>query len=207
MKSLDHVLFHVHTKYSYDSFMEPEKIISVAKSHGYKGVAFTDHQNIKGGILAEKINKDPNFKVIIGGEYHTSLGDVIGLNLKKNITAFDPYQVINEIKKQGGIVIWAHPFRTFLIPRGRGKRRILPPVKFLRQLDYVETYNAHTKPNQNQQAKDLAIKYHLKEISGLDAHFYWELRKNKLSGFRFIAYLGTFFCKNFKRIVFSFYLF
>lgn len=196
---MDNILFHIHTKYSYDCFMEPEKIISIAKTKGYKGVALVDHQNIEGGRLAKKINTDPNFKVIIGGEYHTKFGDIIGLNLKKNITVSDPYQVTGEIKKQGGIVVWAHPFRTFLIPRGRGKKRSIPPEKFIKSLDYIETYNAHTKPKQNQQAKQLAIKFNLKEISGLDAHFYWELCKDH-NGYRFFAYLGTFFAKKLKEL-------
>lgn len=200
LSDMNNILFHIHTKYSYDCFMEPEKIISIAKSKGYKGVAFTDHQNIEGGRLAQGINADPNFRVIIGGEYHTKFGDIIGLKLRQNITVFDPYQVIKEIKKQGGIVIWVHPFRTFLIPRGRGKKRSIPPEKFLRQLDYIETYNAHTKAKQNQQAKQLAIKFNLKEISGSDAHFYWELRKNQFKDYRFSAYLGTFFARKLKEL-------
>jgi len=35
--------FHIHTKVSYDSQAEPEKVISVAESSGLKEICFTDH--------------------------------------------------------------------------------------------------------------------------------------------------------------------
>lgn len=198
---MKNILFHVHTKYSYDSFMEPEKILTIAKSNGFKGVAFTDHQTIEGGIGAAKINKDPNFEVIVGGEYHTKFGDIIGLNLKTNITDSDPFRVVGRIKKQGGIAILAHPCRTFLIPRGRGRKKPIPPENFLRQLDYIETYNAHTHSKQNYQAKKLAKKFGIKEISGLDAHFYWELYDVNFRRYRFFSYLGTFLVKKIKEFI------
>ena len=68
---------HVHSKYSYDSFTSPEKIIKVAKKRGLDGVAITAHGTIKGGIEAPKIHKDKDFQVIVGAEIKTEYWGMI----------------------------------------------------------------------------------------------------------------------------------
>jgi len=193
------ILFHIHTKYSYDSFMEPAKIVKIAKQLGYGGVAIVDHGNIKGGTEAKKF-ETPYFKVLICGEYHTKYGDIIGINLTENITALDPDEVVNQIHKQNGKAVWAHPFRTYLLPRGRGKRRPTPPEDWLKKLDYIETYNAQTRPLQNAQAQAIARKFGIKEVNGLDAHFYFEVRKIQKNKYSFLGYIGTFFAKIIKKL-------
>ena len=55
---------HVHSKYSRDSILSPEKIISVAKRKKLDGVAVTDHNTIRGGLAAFKLNKSRDFEVI-----------------------------------------------------------------------------------------------------------------------------------------------
>ena len=60
MSSLDKVSkfdFHIHSKYSFDSFMDIEKIIKVAKKRGIDGIAIADHNTIKGGRKVLKIGK------------------------------------------------------------------------------------------------------------------------------------------------------
>lgn len=190
------ILFHIHTKYSYDSFMEPRKIVEKVRDLGHKGVAIVDHGNIKGGLEAKKF-ETKEFKVIVGGEYHSEIGDIIGLGLRSNIKSHHSCEIISQIKAQGGIAIFAHPRRTFLIPRGRGKRKPIPSRDILEQFDYIETFNAQTRPSENIEAKEIAKKYGLKEISGLDAHFYFELKP--IAGYSFTGYLGTFFAKALKR--------
>ena len=41
--------FHIHTKYSYDSLMEPDKIIRNAVKRGLDGIVICDHNTIRGG--------------------------------------------------------------------------------------------------------------------------------------------------------------
>jgi len=190
------ILFHVHTRFSYDSYMDPEKIVAKSRELGYKGVVVVDHQNIQGGLEAKRFETD-DFKVIVAGEYHTRYGDIVGINLSKNIDSSEPKEVVDQIHQQGGQAIWVHPKRTFLLPRGRGKSKPLPPEEFIKSLDYIETYNAQTRPSQNQAAKVIAKKFNIPEISGLDAHFYFELRRD-LRGYSLLGYLGTFVGKNLK---------
>ncbi|MFX0204875.1 MAG: PHP domain-containing protein, partial [Candidatus Hodarchaeota archaeon] len=47
---------HVHSKYSFDSLMEPKTIIKVAGKKGLDCVAVTDHNTIKGGSTTEKFS-------------------------------------------------------------------------------------------------------------------------------------------------------
>ena len=60
--------FHVHTYHSYDSIMQPEKILRIAKEKGLNGCVICDHNTIKGGIECKKLNTDPNFVVIVAAE-------------------------------------------------------------------------------------------------------------------------------------------
>ncbi|MCW3133792.1 MAG: PHP domain-containing protein [Methanophagales archaeon] len=38
---------HIHSKYSSDGIIEPEKIIKIALKRGLDGIAITDHSTIK----------------------------------------------------------------------------------------------------------------------------------------------------------------
>ena len=55
---------HVHSKYSSDGFVEPEKIVKTAEKRGLAGIAITDHDTIKGGLMAKKF-KTENVEVIV----------------------------------------------------------------------------------------------------------------------------------------------
>src|SRR5262245_37400819 len=107
MISLD---LHVHSCFSFDSLARPEQIIWEAKHKGLNGLAITDHQTIEGALATIKLNPDPDFLVIIGAEYYTQAGDIIGLFLREEITTRDPLELIDEIHRQGGIAVLPHPY-------------------------------------------------------------------------------------------------
>lgn len=219
---------HIHSNHSYDSFIKPEEIIKHAKKRGLSGIAVTDHETISGGIETKRANKDSKFLVIVGAEYHTEFGDIIGLFLKKEIKTRDPFEIINEIKKQNGISLFAHPARTFYLPRfGKGKEKNIPS-RLLKKIDLIEGYNMQTRKEQNLKAVSLAQHYNKPMTSGSDAHFAREVgngameiniksnteeevKKALLEGnfipkdkFPFMAnapyYFGTFFAKHYKRL-------
>jgi len=194
---MNDILFHIHSKFSFDSQMEPEKIVREVKRLGYRGVAIVDHGSIQGGLEAKKF-APADFQVVVGGEYRSEYGDIIGMGLKKNITATKARDIISEIKSQGGKVVWAHPFRTYLLPRGKGRRKPLPPEDFIKSLDYIETYNAQTRPSQNALAIKAAKKFKIDQIAGLDAHFYFEIKKIDSNNYNIFGYIGTFFSKIFR---------
>jgi len=155
---------HIHSKYSYDSFLSPERIIKVAKRKGLHGVAITDHNTIKGGIEALKINEDEDFQVIVGAEIRTEYGDIIGLFLEDEITTNKFEEVIEEIKSQGGLSVLAHPYRQYKFPE-----------EIIDKVDLVEVFNARSKKRDNRRALHLAAKYNKPVIAGSDAHLPFEI--------------------------------
>lgn len=154
---------HIHSKYSYDSLMSPEKIIKISKKIGLDGIAVTDHNTIKGGIDAFKHNKD-DFTIIVGSEIKTEFGDLIGLFLNEEITTRKFYEVVDEIKSQGGVSILAHPYRQFNHPE-----------EFVEKVDFVEGFNARSTKNLNNSSQKLAKKFMKPVTSGSDAHSPFEI--------------------------------
>ncbi len=150
---------HVHSRYSYDSLLRPEKILSRAKEIGLSGVAVTDHGTIQGALRAHRINRDEEFSVIIGCEILTDIGDILGLFLHEEIRSASFAEVIDEIRSQDGIAVLPHPFKG---------HRLSDDV--IRAIDAVEVFNARVSETQNVQSQELASRYGLPVSAGSDAH-------------------------------------
>jgi hypothetical protein len=161
---------HIHSKYSPDSFLEPEKLIKMAKKRGLDGVAVTDHNTIKGGIETLKNNKNPDFEVIVGSEIKTEYGDVLGLFLNEEIKFNNFDNVIDEIRSQGGISILAHPYRQYNTPE-----------EVIDKVNLVEGFNARSKSLHNVKSLKLAIKFGKSMTAGSDSHMYFEVGNGMVS--------------------------
>jgi len=157
---------HVHSKYSYDSLLKPEKIVKGAKRKGLSGIAITDHGTIQGGLSAKKYDIE-DFITITGTEIRTEIGDIIGLFLNEEIKSNEIWGVIDEIKDQGGLVILPHPFR------GHDWKKI--DNDLFEKIDAIEGYNARTGMGKNRQAQKFAKEHRLPITAGSDAHFYGEI--------------------------------
>lgn len=164
---------HTHTKYSKCSSLEPKILLETAKKKGINGLAITDHDTIKGAIEISKLNKDPNFEVIIGEEISTDKGHVIGLYLKEEIKPGKIERVISEIKKQNGLVILPHPYDIGIL---RGSKINLK--KFKKDIDAIEGINGRINFKKfNLKAQRFAKKNNIPLVSGSDAHFSKEVGK------------------------------
>jgi predicted metal-dependent phosphoesterase TrpH len=155
---------HVHSKYSYDSFLSPERIIKMAKKKGLDGVAISDHNTIKGGVETSKINKGDDFIVIVGSEIKTEYGDIIGLFLNDEIKTSKFEGVIEEIKSQGGLSVLAHPYRQYKNPE-----------EIVDRVDLVEAFNARSRKGDNENAYELVKKFKKPMTAGSDAHLGFEI--------------------------------
>jgi len=164
---------HIHTHYSACSVLRPETILKIAKKVGLDGIAVADHDTIKGGIEVSKANKDKDFEVIPAIEVSTDKGHVLGLYVNKEIKSREFFSVVDAIKKQGGIVILAHPFR--LLPHLRSK---VKGINIKKYLDAVECYNARTSYFGNRKAMRVAEKFNLAKTGGSDAHFSFEVGRS-----------------------------
>ena len=158
---------HIHSKYSYDSVSKVDDILKVAKRRGLSGIAITDHESFDGSLEASAKAKHWELLVIPGMEVATEHGDVIGLFLIEEIKKREFFEVVNEIRGQGGMVVLPHPYRTF---------NTAIPFQIIARADVVEGFNARM-PNDllNRKAKELAAGFKKPLIGGSDAHFASEI--------------------------------
>jgi len=160
---------HIHTKYSIDAAIEPEQVVRAAKRKGLGGVAITDHGTIKGGVMAKKLAAE-DFMVVVGAEILTERGEIIGLFLEEEVHARNFYEVISEIRRQGGIIVLPHPFDVMR------RSSFHPSDGDARFFDCVEAFNSRcVRRKYNERAVAFAMKHHLSLTAGSDAHFAWEI--------------------------------
>lgn len=165
---------HNHTHYSPCSNLRPDVLLKTAKKRGMNGIAVTDHNTIKGALKIKQLNKDKNFEVIIGCEVRTNYGDVLAYYVDKNIKSREFFSVVDEVKKQNGLIIIPHPFRTSSNPNHMFSCSI---EKIRNKIDGIECLNARMLPGDNEKAQKLAKKLKIAGIGGSDAHFNFEIAK------------------------------
>jgi predicted metal-dependent phosphoesterase TrpH len=160
------LLFHLHTKYSFDSLLSPQTVVNYAAKNGYAMLAITDHDTIRGAQQAKEYSaaRYKNLEVIIGAEYATDQGDLIGLFLREEVRARTAKEFIKAVREQGGLVVLPHPYKSHP-----------PDEELVRNIDIVEVYNSRLSQAQNDRAAELAAKYGKPALVGSDAHFYREL--------------------------------
>lgn len=162
--------FHIHTHYSRDCINSPQKLVARCLKAGLNCVAITDHNTIRGALEVQKIAP---FKVIIGEEIATPLGEIIGLFLKEEVPrGLPPIETVRRIKAQGGVVCIPHPFDR--VRRSPLKHHALMAI--LPQVDVVEVFNARTTFQSDlDRCRRFAEEHHLHGIASSDAHTPWEL--------------------------------
>lgn len=156
-------VFHIHTSYSFDANVSPKRVIEQLQRLGVNFAAITDHETIQGALEAKTI-APPNLIIIVGAEYHTEKGDIMGLFLEKEIKSRKSDEVIKEIKSQNGIIVLPHPYKA---------HRLDP--EFIQSVDVIEIYNSRASKTENAKALALAKEYRKPGIVGSDAHFLQEI--------------------------------
>ncbi|MDI6839583.1 MAG: PHP domain-containing protein [bacterium] len=159
--------FHIHTSYSFDANIPPARIVGHIQKLGLDFAAITDHGTIKGALEANKIGK---VNIIVGAEYYTDEGDIIGLFLKNEVISKSSKKVIQEIKNQGGLVVLPHPYREHKLDN-----------ELIEAVDIIEVYNSRCTNGENRMAMALAKEYNKPVIVGSDAHFLREIGLTKMS--------------------------
>ena len=157
--------FHIHSEYSFDSLMKIERIIDIGKKKGLNGLAITDHGSVKGGLEGEKLGKNRGIVVIPGIEVVTDECEILGLFLNEGLKSRTALDTIDEVRRQGGISVIAHPFK-----RGRKIGNSL-----LETADGIEGFNSRCSYSENRSARKIAAEYNLPMTAGSDAHFYCEI--------------------------------
>ncbi len=162
--------FHMHTRYSPDSEVSPERLVRRCLKVGLNCIAVTDHNTAEGAFAVREIAP---FTVIIGEEVGTAEGEVTGLFLQETIPrGLSPLETAKRIKEQGGLVSLPHPFDRFrseVITR-RGIEDVLPYA------DIVEVFNSRNNMSaDNRKAHEFAERHGLLASGVSDAHTTIEL--------------------------------
>ncbi|MBQ2651446.1 MAG: PHP domain-containing protein [Clostridia bacterium] len=156
---------HVHSDRSPDGRSSLPKLISAAKAKGLDGFALTDHD-----LLSQPMEVD-DFLIIPACECSTKDGHIVGLFLSelprcpKSRTGHLPTaaEAIDEIHRQGGIAIWAHPY----------ERHLTIDEAAAAAADFIETANARAdfkNTKANAMAQGLADRLNKPQTGGSDGH-------------------------------------
>lgn len=177
--------FHIHSRYSFDCFLEPAAIIEAARRYAIDGLAVTDHDTMAG--VEEFRRLAPDLYIIPGEEICTPDGDILGLFLKEKIVCPGGSQeVIAAIRRQGGLAVLAHPFKW---PHLRRRD------EFLKQFDALEIFNARNNiplPGlENYLAGRAVRKLQIPFLAGSDTHEGFEMSGGAVTLFSFDAKEAT----------------
>ena len=160
-------LIHVHTWHSFDSLLSPAAYLAYARRARLDFLAITDHNTLAGAREVARLNRDHRLEVVIGAEYATDRGDVIGLFLTDEVVSRRFDGVIAEIRAQGGLAVLPHPYRG----RDTDPDRIAA-------VDLVEVFNARSGAEANASALAAAERLGVAQLAGADVHTAWELLRN-----------------------------
>ncbi|MDD2755277.1 MAG: PHP domain-containing protein [Methanothrix sp.] len=160
---------HIHTLHSPKcGWMRPEHLIERAIEKGLDGLAVTDHNTIDGAREVFDIVNDEQMKlsVIIGEEISTDRGEVLAYFINREIEPGPFAEVLNEIKRAGGISAIPHPFDKL---RHHAVRLTRDDVGLF---DCIEGFNARCFSKvYNDLAYNFGKEYDLAITAGSDAHF------------------------------------
>jgi predicted metal-dependent phosphoesterase TrpH len=154
---------HIHTKYSFDSSINPKSLVDQLYSHqSIKVIAITDHDTVEGyHKVRELASAYSDVLVIPGIEIGTPLGDLIILGTDEAPPKpWNVNDVISFAKEKDGVTIVPHPYREY----GLGSSAKLYAV------DAIETLNGSTSLHANKLATNLAKEMGLPSVAGSDAH-------------------------------------
>ncbi len=161
--------FHIHSRYSFDCFLEPAQIIALAKERGLDGLAVTDHDTMAGVEEFRRLSQ--GLIIIPGQEISTPQGDILGLFLKEEIGGnVGAPEAVRLIRRQGGLAVLAHPFKWPHLTRSR---------VFLESFDAIEVFNARNNIPlpfyENHLAASAVRRYGLPFLAGSDVHEAFEV--------------------------------
>lgn len=160
---------HCHSKFSHDSYFEPEALIEEAINKKLDGVCFTEHYSMTASLPVEKIKVPDGFLVFRGLEISTNQGHLLVYGLRNdewNIWARNNYldfiEVIDRVHALGGICVPAHPFR--------GYDSLGVYIMRVNGFDAIETHNGFNIEKANRQAIQVARRKNLPSTGGSDCH-------------------------------------
>ena len=157
--------FHCHTRYSKDSLNDLGRLINVCHRRQIDRLVITDHNTIRGALLAKKI--DPEL-VIIGEEIMTTRGELLAAYVTEEVPAgLPPLEAVARLRAQGAFISVSHPFDV--LRSGHWKMEDLLEIVHL--VDAIEIFNARCmRVAFNARAHEFSLRNGLLGTIGSDAH-------------------------------------
>jgi len=168
---------HIHTVYSRDGTSTvPAVLKHVADRTDLDVIAITDHDEIRGALLAEQLAPDYGIQVIPGSEISTADGHLLALDIRQRVPAgLSMLETLQRVRDLGGFCIAAHP-------AAKGARSLRPAVirraladpEAAQTLRGIETFNAGLIfQHSNAVAETLAKSAGTACLGNSDAHLLW----------------------------------
>lgn len=166
---------HMHTIFSYDGTASVPAVLEHASRIGLDIIAITDHDEIRGALLAEQLAPRFGVQVIPGVEITTAEGDLLALSIRKLVPAgLSLIDTIKQVGAQGGFCVAPHPGATGLGMKSLSAYAIyqaLNDYEAERFLIGIETYNATTLDREaNHAAQTWATRLGIAQTGSSDAH-------------------------------------
>jgi len=166
---------HVHSKYSGlarlgflrfpESVVDPIDIAKRTRAAGLDTVCITDHNTIRGALIAQKYARENNgVSVVVGEEISAQEGEIIGLYLNEEIPRGLPAaETVDRIRAQGGLVVAPHPFSNHVPALGLLVDKL--------SIDGLEVFNAgHVDGFANHRALEHSQRGNWARLGGSDSH-------------------------------------
>ena len=159
-------ILHVHTFYSPDCIVPPERVVDAALADGADLLLVTDHDNFAGAraVRREVERRGASLSVPIAAEILTELGDVI-VAFEDDIPGLDVAALkqfaflVAYARTQGGVLILPHPYQSHS-----------DPEHIAREVDAIEVFNGRCTTWQNSRASALVAATGKAAAYSADAH-------------------------------------
>lgn len=166
---------HIHTVFSYDGTATVPAVLKQTKRIGLELIAITDHDEIRGALLAEQLAPAYGIQVIPGVEITTAEGDLLALSIRKIIPAgLTLRETLLRVGDLGGFCIAPHPMAEGMGMKSLSAfsiRQALHSEDTASILIGIETYNATTLDRGgNIAARILAEQMGIAQTGSSDAH-------------------------------------
>jgi predicted metal-dependent phosphoesterase TrpH len=166
---------HIHTSpLSACSYIDPHELVREARRLKLDGICLTEHQVVWDPAEIDRLTGDGGIRIFRGNEYTTNQGDVLVFGFYEDIKDLMLIQELREeVKKAGGYMIAAHPFRGFKT-FGIGQLQMTVAQackrKVFEHVDAIEVINGKLSGDENDMARKVAEKLGLPGTAGSDAH-------------------------------------
>jgi len=166
---------HTHTSpRSPCSNIDPLELVREASRRRLDGICLTEHQVLWQPQEVESLAQGAQIKIFRGNEFTTNQGDVLVFGYEEDVKELLTIEELSaEVKKAGGFMIAAHPFRGFKT-FGIGQLKMTVEQACTRKVfdfvDAIEIGNGKLSEEENGMAAQVASRLGLPGTAGSDAH-------------------------------------